>query len=227
MAGFSRFNPDVIDLGTQILSGATCRLFASIREPYDGLSTTSSWSNGSSYLTGNAVVYMGKLYNAMQNHTASLGVNDPDSDTYIDGVGTFWKMVDGKDGDVWFKVSGATSGIYQKSGNTWKAATSSFSGSSVALLNSQTGTLAFSYLATNRTAKIDYYITSPGNNFERGELSVVNDGSDANIVHSGINSIGVNLGIDFDAQINGLDVEILYDSTVAPNDRQLFYILRN
>lgn len=228
MAGFSRINPDVIDLGTTQLSGVTVKLSASARSPYDGTWTNTNWTDATNYFVGNAVVYDGEIYNAVQIHLSSAGVNDPGSDTYDpQGIGTFWKKVDGKDGDVWMKASGASSSVFQKANGAWINITPNFSGAGVILNDSAVGDVAFSQIASSyRTAIVDYYITSPGGNFERGQMNIVNDGVDAYGTVYNIQRIGTNLQIDFLFEVNGSNLEVKYNSSATPTSRTLFYIIR-
>lgn len=229
MSYFSSINPDVIDLGTVGLSGVTSRLRASSRTPYSGTWSNTPWQNAHAYSVGDAVVFMGDIYNCVLAHTSILGTNDPGSDTYNgQGVGTYWKKVDGKDGDVWIVVSGASSAIYQKAGNVWNAITTGFTGGGIALLTSQTNTPAIILPASSyTTAIIDYYITSAGGNYERGEMNIVNNGSTANGVVYNINSIGVASGISFNFTVAGGNLEVTYSSGVTPSGQTLFYTVRN
>jgi hypothetical protein len=170
----------------------------------------------------------GSLYNAVANHSSSLGVNDPESDSYDpQGVGSFWKKVDGNDGDVWYRKNGANSDIYQKANNVWTNLGHNFTGAAVSLGDSQTGDLAFSYdAAAYPSATIEYYITTPTGDLERGSMTVMNDGVNAVGSMANINTIGNPVDIDFYFDINGSEVEITYDSSASPINRTLYYILR-
>lgn len=228
MSGFSRINPDVIDLGTSQLAGVTARLKASARIPFDGFAASTAWADITAYIVNQAVIFQGNYYNAVTNHLSAQGVNDPGSDTYDSfGIGTFWKQVDGNDGDMWFRVSGLASSTYQKANNAWVQLTSNFSGAAIPLNDSATGDLAFAYPASAfRTAKIEYFIQSPGGNYQRGIMTVVNDGVDAFGNESGIAEINTDLGIDFLYSVSGSNVEVSYNSTATPTGRTMFYILR-
>lgn len=226
---FSRQIFDSLVLGTSNIAGVQVQLFASSRAPYDGTYTTTKWQDATNYLVGNAVVYKGQVYNAVQVHVSSLGVNDPDSDTYDpQGVGTFWKKVDGKDGDVWFKSSGATSATYQKKNGIWSDLTNGFNGAAIPLGDNQSGALAYTYDASSkRTAIIDYYIADVAGNIERGQFAVVNNGTDLAETLTFRTFIGSALGIDISFNLSGVDVELLYDSTLTPTNRNLFLIIRS
>jgi hypothetical protein len=227
MAGFSRINPDVIDLGTTTLAGVSVRMFAGSRAPYDGAWTSTAWANATPYIIGQAVVMNGNIYNAVANHTSNLGVNDPESDSYVGPLGSFWKKVDGNDGDVWFRKNGANSDTYQKANNVWTSLGHNFTGAAITLLDSQTGTTAFSFdAASYPSATIEYYMSTPAGDLERGTMTIMNDGSSAIGTVYNVNSINNALGIDFLFAISGSDVVVSYDSTATPINRTLLYILR-
>jgi hypothetical protein len=228
MSGFSRINPDVIDLGTQQIAGVTSRLFASARSPFDGLYSAVVWADATNYIAGQAITHRGNVYNAVTTHLSNNGVNDPDSDTYdVFGVGAFWKKVDGKDGDMWFRVSGSASSTYQKINNAWVQLTPNFAGAAVSLNDSAVGDLAFVYpAAAFRSASIEIFIQSPGGNYERLNLRIVNDGVDAYGTEYAISTIGTDLEIEFLYSISGSNVEVRYNSSATPTGRTLLYLLR-
>jgi len=227
MAGFSRINPDVIDLGTTVNAGVTARLRAANRTPFDGTPTSVRWLNATPYIIGNAVIHKGELYNAVANHLSAIGVNDPDSDIYnLQGIGSFWKKVDGKDGDLWIVVNGGSSAIYQKANNVWLGVTSSFGGA-ITLNDSAVSDLALSYeAALYPSATIEYFIQDLSGNRQRGLMIVVHDGVNAFGAMSNISEIGLDLEIDFSFVVNGSNIEVRYDSGATPTNRTLVYLIR-
>jgi hypothetical protein len=228
MAGFSRINPDVIDLGTTQVSGATSRLFASSRNPWDGsIAGATMWDVSTPYLIGNVVVYQGFHYVALTNHTGT----NPDTDTSGRTVenGTDWKAIDGKDGDIWIKVSGASSAVLQKTNNAWNLLGSNFAGAGISLNDSAVADTAFSFdMNIYKTAMIEYYMVAPGGVIERGRMNIVNNGSAVNGSVFDVQSVGGSMGIDFDFQLDLLNsaVDVNYDSDPTPTGRMLYYILR-
>jgi hypothetical protein len=134
---------------------------------------------------------------------------------------------DGKDGDIWIQVSAGTSSLYQKANNAWVSLSSGFSGSAIVLSNNAVNALAFSYSAlAYSTAIIDYYIITPTNDIERGQINLVNDGVSVNGSQYNINEINGPMGVDFSFVYNTGNIEIRYDSGPAPTNMVLFYRIR-
>jgi len=216
-----RVRGDVIEVGTAQIAGVTARIWSGSRVPYNGAYTSTLWANSTFYALNTPILLNGQSYVCVQGHTSSLGVNDPESDTYSSGMGTFWRLVDGKDGDLWLAVTGSTSDLYVKAGDIWSNTAGSLLATTLA--DNGTGT-ALSYdAAVLSSAEIKYSIVR-GSNIRSGMLKVVNNGtvgvagaslSEVNIVEIGAGDVGVTFG----AQVNGSGrVEITYvtDSQGSP-----------
>ena len=230
MSGFSRNNTDVIDLGTAQISGVTCRLQAANRTPWDGaVAGALAWNNATAYVLNDVVVRQGHNFICTLAHTNQ----DPSTDTTNHTVeyGTYWKSIDGKDGDVWFQVSGGTSNTYQKVNNTWvKMLKILLAGGGIALSNSASNALAFNFdKAVYKSAIIDYFIVS-GTDIERGQMNIINDGTvGVAAVHGtqyNINQMGTDLQVSFLFNTTATNVEVRYNSSATPTGRILYYLIR-
>jgi hypothetical protein len=139
----------------------------------------------------------------------------------IPGVG------DGKDGDLWIQVSGGTSTIYQKANHVWISISPVFSGAPIALADGVVNQLAFSYTAIRYpSAVIEYFVSTPGGTLERGEMTVMNDGTNAEGSVHNVQEINGPLGVSFDFVVNGFDVEVRYDADLLGLSRTLLWKIR-
>ena len=209
-----RIRADVVEIGTAQISGVSSSVRAGSRTPFDGAFTTTAWVNATSYNIGDAVVVNGQVYNAVQAHISSSGVNDPESDTYNpSGIGTFWKLVDGRAGDLWLKNSGGSSDLYIKAGDVWRP----IYGAPLSIaLSDNTSATAFSFPAAILSAATIEYSIIRGTNRRMGEMKVINNGTvgisgaslnDYAVTEIGAGSVGVTLG----AQVNvSNQVEVTY-----------------
>jgi len=224
-----RVRGDVVEIGTAQIAGVTARIWSGSRAPYNGAFTTTLWANTMFYAINTPILMNGQSYVCVQAHISSSGVNDPESNTYSSGIGTFWRLVDGKDGDLWIAVTGSTSDLYVKAGDVW----SNTAGSLLAttLVDNGTG-IALSYdAAVLSSAEIKYSITR-GLNIRSGVLKVVNNGtvgvtgaslSEVNIVELGAGDVGVTFG----AQVNGSGrVEITYVTDSQGSSANLKYQIK-
>ena len=176
------------------------------------------------YITNSVVEYDGKYWKAIQN--LPVGPNaTPDVDT-ANWV-LLYKQV--KDGDVAHIVSGANSNIEIRKNGIWLSLLDApIEGS---LTNNATGQLLISFpILTSRAATIEYYIEN-NSAYRTGTLRYISNSiagpTGVSLSDNGIVDIGGDVGITFDAQVDGLgaNVQLTYDSSVVGPPGLIKYLI--
>lgn len=226
MSFVSRLQVDSLEIGTLVNAGVVVKVLAGTRAPFSGPVGTGNWATGTNYIVGNSVIFQGDSYVCILNHTASSGNSPLAANQSYDssGTGVQWAQVDGAPGDIWI-LGGSQGAIYQKIGNNWSQVNFSFA-NSFTVTPSQTNATGFTLSAASfKSMTMDYFISTPTGAFERGNITLVNDGTNAIMTQDGIVSINGPLGVDFDAAVSGTNLNFLYTSDSQVN-RTVFYFLK-
>ena len=165
-----------------------------------------------------AVRKVGKLW---------IGNGDLNSGTYSEvSSGTSAPLdVDGSDGDVYIQIAGANSNLYIKRNGTWVGLVNV---AISATLPDNTSNFVWLSLPASlaRFIKFNYGVIRAAGQRE-GELSATNDLTDAAVSEFGISLLGTDVGVTFDAQINGANVELLATTDNQGVSAQLRYLIRS
>jgi len=118
-------------------------------------------------------------------------------------------VLDGKNGDVYLLLAGANSEIYFKRNGTWIP----LSGKpfTETLVQSQVAAVATVFPAAGSNHTTMEYSIERGGIRRTGSLRITHDGANAQIAQYADVQTG-DVGVNFDAQINGANLELLYDS---------------
>jgi len=133
--------------------------------------------------------------------------------------------VDGADGDVYIRIAGANSNILIKRNGTWVGLVN------VAInVTIPDNTTDFVWLsmpaAAARFMKINYGIIRNAGS-QSGEIGTINDLATADIAEYGLNELGTDVGVTFNAQINGANIELLATTDSQGVSAALKYLIRN
>jgi hypothetical protein len=122
----------------------------------------------------------------------------------------------GKDGDVWFYVSGSGSDQFIKNNGIWRSVLGV--PVSITLTDNTVGGIAMS-MDSSAFKYIDIkYSLVRGSNSRMGKLHIISDGGvQSALVDSEVVDIGSGIGVTFDTQMAGGIVDILYTSDSQPS----------
>lgn len=195
-------------------------------EPKNGAVGVVLWNIGTSYNTGDPVIYDNIGYNSL----TSLNVgNQPDTSP------SDWAEVDGKDGDIWIQVpaagypaGGGDTEIYIKNNTLWRP----LSGANPAKVFLNDGQIledtaieipagVFPYCELIYTVK-----RGAGDNIKRaGKFIILNDGGLVTYSHE-FNEIGVDVQVPFLVDLSTGKVRLRYTSALQGNTIELRYNIK-
>ena len=121
-------------------------------------------------------------------------------------------FIAGKDGDIWFYISGSSSDQFIRNNGVWRSV---LGVPSVLALNPAVNGTVMSFDASiYKFFEVKYSITRSAL-LRSGILRIVGDGVNASLSDVNVVDIGSGIGVDFDVQVSGGGTQLLYTSANA------------
>jgi len=203
-----------------------CEVFSFDRKPKDGTPATLEWASGTTYNTGDAVLFEEISYNSLTN---SNNGNQPDTSPLN------WVVVDGKDGDLWIQVpaggfpaGGGDTEIYIKNFTVWRPLSGS-NPKTISLVDGQTTeATAFEFPSGFLPyATIEYTVRrgSGHGRKRKGVFNILNANADPEFTHE-LLEIGSDINVPFSVDYSGGKIRLRYTSVLESSAIELRFLLK-